>query len=288
VTNTSFAGPTMFQRGDTAYVNQRGEQVALQRSTAIRYLVENAHKLKSLMSDTEEPDWTDEQIEQIANEKLEWIRSFPGSARRLWGDVRVGEEMAKRPIGPHSAQSFVAEQRTDQAPHAWGADEFFPPLPSSTMSSGWLPVMSRDESKAAIDPSFADGLFYGASRGHVQPRYANVIGMPRGYGYGATMCCWVVDYLANWAGDWGFLRHHKTQYRNPALTGNVTYLTGKVTNTWIDEQFDRGVVELSYEMATHAGTQMARGVAEVELPQSEDDDSRVAQDDRAREHLRSR
>ena len=48
VTNTSFAGPTMFQRGDTMYVNQRGEQVALQRSTAIRYLAENAQRLASL------------------------------------------------------------------------------------------------------------------------------------------------------------------------------------------------------------------------------------------------
>src|SRR5207245_3487471 len=45
VTNTSFAGPTMFQRGDTTYFNQRGEPVAKQRSTAIRYLVENAERL---------------------------------------------------------------------------------------------------------------------------------------------------------------------------------------------------------------------------------------------------
>ena len=40
VTDTSFAGPTCFQRGDTLYINQRGERVALQRSTAIRYQVQ--------------------------------------------------------------------------------------------------------------------------------------------------------------------------------------------------------------------------------------------------------
>jgi hypothetical protein len=214
------------------------------------------------------------------------VRSFPGATTRLWGDVSVGETMTRRPIGPHTVQSFTSESRTEQAPHAWGADEFFPPFPSSTMNSGWLPEMSRDEEKASQDPSFADGLYYGASRGHTQPRYASLIGMPRGYGYGATMCCWVVDYLANWAGDWGFVRHHRTQYRNPALTGNVTYLTGEVTNKWIDEEFRRAVVELTYEMATHTGTQMARGVAEVELPQSEDDDSTVTQDPRVRDRRR--
>ncbi|HVT78793.1 MAG TPA: MaoC family dehydratase N-terminal domain-containing protein, partial [Acidimicrobiales bacterium] len=39
VTNTGFAGPTCFQRGDTLYINQRGERVAMQRSTSIRYQV---------------------------------------------------------------------------------------------------------------------------------------------------------------------------------------------------------------------------------------------------------
>jgi len=194
--------------------------------------------------------------------------------------------MTRRPIGPHSLQTFTSESRTEQGPNAWGAYENWPPFASSTMSSGWLPEMAGEREKASVDPSFADGLVYGPSRGHAQPRYANLIGMPRGYGYGATMCCWVVDYLANWAGDWGFVRHHRTQYRNPALTGNVTYLTGEVTNKWIDEEFARAVVELTYEMATHAGTQMARGVAEIELPQSEDDDSTVNQDARVRERLR--
>jgi hypothetical protein len=44
VTDTSFAGPTMFARGDTIHTNQRGELVAKERATAIRYLVEEAKK----------------------------------------------------------------------------------------------------------------------------------------------------------------------------------------------------------------------------------------------------
>lgn len=48
-----------------------------------------------------------------------------------------------------------------------------------------------EESQAAeldeIEPSLADGLYKGPSRGHVQMRYAELIGMPRGYGYSATM-----------------------------------------------------------------------------------------------------
>ena len=62
--------------------------------------------------------------------------------------------------------------------------------------------------------------------------------------------------------------HHNTQYRNPALTGNVTYMTGQVKDKWVDEQFGRHVVQLTYEMKTQEGTLMARGTAEVVLPDS--------------------
>ena len=37
VSETKFAGPTMFSRGETIYTNQRGERVAKQWSTAVRY-----------------------------------------------------------------------------------------------------------------------------------------------------------------------------------------------------------------------------------------------------------
>jgi hydroxyacyl-ACP dehydratase HTD2-like protein with hotdog domain len=37
VKETSFAGPTCFQRGDNHYYNQHGDKIATQRSTGIRY-----------------------------------------------------------------------------------------------------------------------------------------------------------------------------------------------------------------------------------------------------------
>ena len=88
--------------------------------------------------------------------------------------------------------------------------------------------MSRDREGAKIDPTNADGLYKGPSRGHVQTRYAQLIGMPREYGYGASMGAWILDYLTNWCGEWGYVRHSDMQYRAPALSGDVTYLNGEV------------------------------------------------------------
>ena len=45
VTDTKFAGPTMFSRGDTTHRNQHGSLVAKARSTAIRYLAAEAERL---------------------------------------------------------------------------------------------------------------------------------------------------------------------------------------------------------------------------------------------------
>ncbi len=44
MTETKFAGPTMFSRGDTVHKNQHGALVARERSTAIRYLYDEAKK----------------------------------------------------------------------------------------------------------------------------------------------------------------------------------------------------------------------------------------------------
>ena len=44
VTDTKFAGPTMFQRGDTTHTNQNGTLVARERSTSIRYLAAEAER----------------------------------------------------------------------------------------------------------------------------------------------------------------------------------------------------------------------------------------------------
>lgn len=264
VANTSFAGPTMFSRGDTVYFNQRGETIARQRSTSIRYLVENARRLGLFENQQAEPEITDEELERIEQEKLEYITAILqlGHGKRLWKDVNVGDQLQKRVIGPHSVQSFTTESRTEVA--SWGA--FYEDgLPSSTMGAGWLPEMSQDQERGKINPQLRDGLVYGPSRGHVQPRYARVIGMPRAYGYGATMGAWITDFLANWGGEHCFVDHVNSQYRNPALSGDWTYQQGEVEDKWIDER-GRGIVQIRHVMVTQTGTTMARGLGEIVLP----------------------
>ena len=263
VKKTGFAGPTMFSRGDTNYVNQRGEFIAKQRSTSIRYFAAEAARIAGDYGGaSEDPGWSDEQLAEIEKQKFDYYRTIHdlGHDKRLF--VKVGDSLPTRPIGPHTVASFTTEWRSYNMA-IWGA--WYEDGASSHGSAGWLPEMSRDEEAAKIDPSNADGLYKGPSRGHVQPRYARLIGMPRSYGYGATMGAWVLDYLANWAGEHGFVTHCDMKYRAPAHTGDATYLTGEVTEVEHDET-GKLIAHMSVKMTNQENLTMSEATAQIALP----------------------
>jgi hypothetical protein len=262
VTETKFAGPTMFSRGDTTYINQRGEMVAKQRSTSIRYLAEEARK-RAQFNEKDDPEWSDDALADIEEQKFAYYSTFRGHDKVLWKDVNEGNRLPTRPIGPHTLMSFTTEWRAFNM-NIWGAADYWGV--STTDAAGWLPEMSRDPRQAAIDPTKADGLYQGPSRGHVQPRYARLIGMPRGYGYGATMGAWILDYLTNWSGEWGEIVHSNAQYRNPAFTGDATFLNGTVTGKDIDPSTGHHLAFVEYTMTNQRDAIMAKGTAEISLP----------------------
>jgi N-terminal half of MaoC dehydratase len=263
VTETRFAGPTMFSRGDTTYINQRGEMIAKQRSTSIRYLAEEARR-RAQFNERDDPEWSDDALADIEEQKFAYYATFRGhDTRLLWKDVNEGDRLPTRPIGPHTVMSFTTEWRAFNM-NIWGAADYWGV--STTDAAGWLPEMSRDPLKAAIDPTRADGLYQGPSRGHVQPRYARLIGMPRGYGYGATMGAWILDYLTNWSGEWGEIVHSNAQYRNPAFTGDATFLNGSVTGKDIDPGTGHHLAFVEYTMTNQSDAVMAKGTAEISLP----------------------
>jgi acyl dehydratase len=262
VTETRFAGPTMFSRGDTTYINQRGELVAKQRSTSIRYLAEEARK-RAQFNEKDDPEWSDDALADIEEQKFAYYATFRGHDKVLWKDVNEGDRLPTRPVGPHTIMSFTTEWRAFNM-NIWGAADYWGV--STTDAAGWLPEMSRDPRQAAIDPTKADGLYQGPSRGHVQPRYARLIGMPRGYGYGATMGAWILDYLTNWSGEWGEVVHSNAQYRNPAFTGDATFLNGTVNGKDIDPSTGQHLALVAYTMTNQNDAVMAKGTAEISLP----------------------
>lgn len=267
VSITRFAGPTCFQRGDTLYLNQRGERVALQRSTAIRYEVRQAAE-KKLFDGPTEPQWADAELAELEERKLLFINQIQtlGHDPRTFESVNEGDELAPNVLGPHSLASFATEWRAYPMT-VWGATAKGPTTVRAE-ELGYTKEMAGfegDRRMERVNPELTDGAYYGPSRGHLQPRWARHIGMARGYGYGASMGAWLLDYVAAWAGEWGFITHSSAQYRNPAFTGDATFLDGRVMKKTVHRRRSHRC-EINVEMRTHTGAVMATAQVEVELP----------------------
>jgi acyl dehydratase len=285
VADTKFAGPTCFQRGDTLYINQKGERVALQRSTAIRYGVQGAKDKDMFGSDAYgadgsdaaesdgtsgdgEPAWTDEQLAELEERKLVFIDQIQslGHSKRLFSSVAAGDVLAENVLGPHSLASFATEWRAYPMT-TWGATAKGPTTVRAE-ELGYTKEMAGfegDRRMERVNPELTDGAYYGPSRGHLQPRWARHVGMPRGYGYGASMGAWILDYVAGWAGEWGFVTHSSAQYRNPAFTGDATFLSGEVVDTRVERR-RRHLVTVAVDVRNQDDAVLATATADVELP----------------------
>ena len=266
VKETKFAGPTCFQRGDNHYYNAKGDKIATQRSTSIRYRADLAREMGALTAN-EDPAWTDEQLAELERQKLEYINTLHalGHDKRYWDDVKVGDKLPTRVFGPHSIASFTTEWRS-YIFTTWGGMHRRTDLDLAAL--GFTADMAGHEADPVMEkqnPELTDGAYIGPSRGHLFPRWARYIGMPRGYGYGASMGAWITDYFAGWAGEWGQVIHSNSAYRGPAFTGDVTIMNASVIDKKIDDQ-GRSIAQVDCKMSNQLGTTLATAKAEIELP----------------------
>lgn len=269
VANTGFAGPTMFSRGDTVHRNQHGALVAKERATAIRYLIEEATKRGMYAKNKRTPkQWTAAELEEIYRVRDAWILSNREGTSPAYQQVKVGDKLPRRVIGPHSIVTFALECRAFRQ-NVWGTWRRNPPPgvhDPALDDAGFAKNMTYDHQAAKIDPRKRDGLFNGPSSGHINSEKAEKVGMGGAYGYGASMNAWFLDYVAYWAGHEGYIWHSKTQFRSPAFEGDVTYMEGEIVEKSDESPYGSPVVCVAVKMTTQNGDTILTGKAEVQLP----------------------
>ena len=269
VTETAFAGPTMFARGDTTHRNQNGALIAKERATAIRYLVEEANKRGVYGKDKRSPKhWTKEELAEIYARRDAWIVSNREGVSPRWADVQIGDKLPRRVIGPHSVVSFANECRAHRQ-NIWGTWRWNPPegvYDPAKEDAGFSAEMSYDHEARKIDPRRGDGLYHGPSSGHINQEKAEKVGMGGAYGYGSSMNAWSLDTIAYWAGHQGYIWHSKVQFRSPAFEGDVTWVDGEVIDKIELSPYGVPVVQVKTTMTTQDGDIILTGKAEVELP----------------------
>jgi acyl dehydratase len=270
VTETKFAGPTMFSRGDTTHTNQHGVLVARERATSIRYLAAEAERRGMYESQLGAVKrWTEAELAEIGKLRHDWLMSNRMGVSPHFEEVKVGEVLPRRVIGPHSIASFTTEYRAFLF-NIWGTFGWVAPPgvedPWIYQDPGWTEGFAFDEEGAKIDPRKRDGLYVGPSRGHIDSARASEVGMVRAYGYGATMGAWCTDYLAYWAGHDGMVRHSKANFRGPAFEGDVTYFDAEIIGKEPESTWGVPLVQVKLRLTNQDGGVVADCTAEVELP----------------------
>ena len=261
-------GPTCFQRGDNNYINQRDEPIAKQRSTALRYNASAGGSAVNL-ADFDEPEWSDAEMDTFDQRRFSWVKMLRdlGHRERWWDDVAIGDVLPERLFGPHSVASFTTEWRAYLV-NNWGTMNLRKQDLEGLGFTAEMAGFENDPDMMLTNTFLTDGAYYGPSRGHLFPKFARRIGMPRGYGYGASMGSWVTDYLTGWAGEHGMVVHSTANYRGPALTGDATVQTAEVVDKLVDEQ-GRHLVQVKHLMENQRGVKMCTSVAEIWLPKRE-------------------
>jgi len=215
------------------------------------------------------PTWTPEALEQVQKAREDWIMSNRAGASPHYQEVEIGEQLPRRVLGPHSIASFTTEYRAFLE-NVWGSYHWVgvPGMkdPWINQDAGWVEGFTINDEGAKIDPRYRDGLYKGPSAGHVDGAKGGEIGIPRGYGYGATMGAWATDYLAYWAGHEGMVRHSKMNFRSPSFEGDVTYVDGEVTAKHADSPWGVPLVAIKVRMTNQLGAVLVEGAAEVEVP----------------------
>lgn len=270
VTDTKFAGPTMFSRGDTLHRNQRGDPIAKARSTAIRYLAAEAERMGMYDAMAGAPKrWTRDEIAKIDQQRIDWIKSNREGKSPHWEEVQIGDKLPRRVLGPHSIASFTTEYRAFLF-NIWGTFHWTAPEgvkdPWINQDPGWIDGFGFDWELFKIDPRANDGLYVGPSRGHIDDSYASEVGMSRAYGYGATMAAWNTDYLALWAGHDGMVRHAKSDFRTPAFEGDITIFEGEVVDKIEKSDWGFPVVQVKVKLTDQNGRTVVSSLNEIELP----------------------
>ena len=239
------------QVGEVLYYNQDGDLVTRYEGDIYRIpRRRSGGGFKFAVKDASEQPavykYTDDEIEKIAaGYRTEERR---GREARYWEDVNVGDPLApvqKGPLTLVDIVGFYAGRRT-------------------VYNVLKLAFLDRDRHPRNVYYSPARNIPMHPAAGHFDVEIAHEIGMPGAYDQGWMRLGWAGHLLTNWAGDLGFTRKLQGRVTRPNLVGDLTILTGEVTDK--RKQDAEALVDIRWWGTNQRGERNCDGTAVVRLP----------------------
>lgn len=243
---SAFSGRSVAEVQAFIYSNGQDELVNIRRGTWIRA---ERHASKERKKEYELPKpYTDEQLEAIdACYEKETMR---GAVPRYWEDVAAGDELQTIVRGPLRTSDLIIWHI------GWGM-QLTPP--------GGFRISYKVRKKAP-------GIFTPnnlnvpdtVQRLHWEREWANELGIPVSYDYGALRETFLTNIITNWMGDDGWLWKMSCEHRKFVYTGDTYWIKGRVKEKELTAA--GGEVRLEVWVENQWGTVVSPGSATVLLP----------------------
>jgi len=246
---SSFAGRTVSEVLGSINETLDGELVAIRRGTWIR-AERHASAERKKEYDLPTP-YSPEQLAEIdAAYAAETIR---GANTLYWEDVQVGEALPTIVRGPFRTSDLIVWHV------GWGM-QLTPPgaFKVSYKTRAKVPGLYTPNSLNVPDT---------VQRLHWEKEWANQLGIPISYDYGAMRETFLTNIVTNWMGDEGWLWKLSCQHRKFVYTGDTYWIKGKVTGKEMTDA--GGEVRLEVWVENQHGAVTSPGTATVLLPSRE-------------------
>lgn len=248
VTPSEFAGRKVTRFNRSVKMNQRGEVVAVYTYRLI--LTERkAAREKGKYMEIPAPSYSDEDIAKI---DALYAADVPrGREPRWYDDIEVGAKLHDAVRGPLTVTDVVGF-------HAGGY--------------GWVPYGLRTgrmwhKNRQRIAPFYVKNE-YGvpdvAQRLHWDSEWAKAIGNPRAYDYGVMREHYLYHYLAEWAGDDGWVTRMYDEIRKFNYMGDTQFITGEIVSK--REEGGQYLVDVRVKMTNQRGEDTVTCDATLSLP----------------------
>jgi len=251
VTPSEFAGRKVTRLNRSVKMNQRGEVVAEYTYRLILTERKKAREKGKNLS-IEPASYNDDDLVRI--DELYANDNPRGGDKLFFEDVAVGGALTDSVRGPLTVTDVVNF-------HAAGY--------------GWVPYGLRTgrmwhKNRQRIAPFYVKndmGVPDVAQRLHWDSSWAQAIGNPRAYDYGVMREHYLYHYLAEWAGDDGWVVSMYDEIRKFNYMGDVQFVKGEITGKRVEN--GQCLVDVSVSMINQRDEETVRCTATVALPSKE-------------------
>jgi acyl dehydratase len=244
---STLAGNSVWVFFTTIYATQEGRVIAEAESFSIR-----SERTKSRERGKEAGKqmkvWTPDELGPVEERILAYRRR--GNNEMRWEDVEVGDPAGELLKGPLCATDMIAwyggSQPVYQPAHKMALEHY-------RKHPKWA---FRNPQIGVLEPNI---------RVHESMDAARSSGLAAPYDVGIQRHQWLFQMLSDWAGDAAFVKECSVQFRGMNYFGDLTTLTGVITEKFIDGDGD-AVVRLEIHSTNQEGRDIMPGSALVALP----------------------